>query len=49
MSQKMTTTTAKNKICVWYDRDAEDAAKFYAKTFPDSAVHRALIEVARRG
>jgi predicted 3-demethylubiquinone-9 3-methyltransferase (glyoxalase superfamily) len=29
---------AKNTICVWYDRDAEAAARFYAKTFPDSAV-----------
>ncbi|MEO6878441.1 MAG: VOC family protein [Gemmatimonadaceae bacterium] len=35
---------AKNTICLWYDRDAEDAARFYAQTFPDSsvdAVHRA--------
>src|SRR6188472_4091592 len=34
---------AKNMICLWYDGDAEDAARFYAKTFPDSsvgAVHR---------
>lgn len=29
---------AKNTICVWYDKDAEAAAHFYAKTFPDSAV-----------
>ena len=28
----------KNTICVWYDKDAEAAARFYAKTFPDSAV-----------
>src|SRR4051812_50052911 len=38
------TSPAKNTICLWYDRDAEEAAKFYAKTFPDSsvqAVHRA--------
>ena len=28
----------KNTICVWYDRDAHDAARFYAATFPDSAV-----------
>jgi 2-polyprenyl-6-hydroxyphenyl methylase/3-demethylubiquinone-9 3-methyltransferase len=28
----------KNTICLWYDRTAEDAARFYAKTFPDSAV-----------
>jgi predicted 3-demethylubiquinone-9 3-methyltransferase (glyoxalase superfamily) len=29
---------AKNTICLWYDKDAEAAARFYAKTFPDSAV-----------
>ncbi len=29
---------AKNTICLWYDNDAEAAARFYAKTFPDSAV-----------
>lgn len=28
----------KNTICLWYDRDAEAAAKFYAETFPDSEV-----------
>ncbi len=28
----------KNTICLWYDKDAEDAARFYADTFPDSAV-----------
>lgn len=35
---------AKNTICLWYDGDAEEAARFYATTFPDSAVgtvHRA--------
>lgn len=35
---------AKNTICVWYDKDAESAAQFYAATFPDSkitAVYRA--------
>lgn len=35
---------AKNTICVWYEKDAETAARFYAETFPDSAVqavHRA--------
>jgi predicted 3-demethylubiquinone-9 3-methyltransferase (glyoxalase superfamily) len=30
--------TSKNTICLWYDRDALDAANFYAKTFPDSSV-----------
>ena len=37
-------TIPKNTICLWYDKDAEAAAQFYAKTFPDSsvdAVHRA--------
>ena len=29
---------AKNTICLWYDGTALDAAKFYAETFPDSAV-----------
>lgn len=38
------TTHAKNTICLWYNGDAEAAARFYAATFPDSyvkAVHRA--------
>jgi predicted 3-demethylubiquinone-9 3-methyltransferase (glyoxalase superfamily) len=29
----------KNRICLWYDGTAQDAATFYANTFPDSAVH----------
>ena len=36
--------TPKNTICLWYDKDAEAAARFYAATFPDSrvtAVHKA--------
>ena len=35
---------AKNVICLWYAGTAEEAARFYAQTFPDSvvtAVHRA--------
>ncbi len=28
----------KNTICLWYDNDAEAAARFYAATFPDSSV-----------
>lgn len=35
---------AKARICLWYDSEAEQAARFYAATFPDShvtAVHRA--------
>ena len=34
----------KNTICLWYDKDALDAATFYAATFPDTRVtagHRA--------
>ena len=30
--------TAKSTICLWFDRDAEAAASFYAATFPDSRV-----------
>jgi predicted 3-demethylubiquinone-9 3-methyltransferase (glyoxalase superfamily) len=30
--------THKNTICLWFDRDAEAAARFYAATFPDSEV-----------
>lgn len=29
---------SKNRICIWYDHDAEEAAAFYARTFPDSSV-----------
>ena len=28
----------KNTICLWYNHDAEEAARFYAKTFPNSSV-----------
>ena len=34
--------TAKNTICLWYDGDAEDAARFYAETFPNSSVGTVL-------
>jgi predicted 3-demethylubiquinone-9 3-methyltransferase (glyoxalase superfamily) len=36
--------TPKNTICLWYEKDAVEAARFYAATFPDSkviAVHNA--------
>ena len=36
--------TSKNTICLWFDKDAEQAARFYAEIFPDSkvtAVHKA--------
>src|SRR6476661_8533655 len=35
---------AKNTICLWFDEEAHDAARFYAATFPNSevtAVHKA--------
>ena len=38
---------AKNTICIWYDKDAEEAARFYAATFPDSkvvAIHRSPMD-----
>lgn len=28
----------KNTICLWFDKGALEAARFYAATFPDSAV-----------
>lgn len=30
---------AKNTVCLWFDGDAEEAARFYAETFPDSSLH----------
>jgi predicted 3-demethylubiquinone-9 3-methyltransferase (glyoxalase superfamily) len=33
---------AKNTICLWFNRDAEEAARFYAATFPDSTVGRIM-------
>jgi len=35
---------AKNTLCLWFDKDALDAARFYADTFPNSevgAIHKA--------
>ncbi len=40
----MAIPVAKNTVCLWFDGDAEQAARFYSETFPDSsvdAVHRA--------
>ena len=31
-------SSPKSLVCLWYDHDAEEAARFYAATFPDSAV-----------
>lgn len=35
-------TPAKNRICIWYNGGAEEAARFYAATFPDSFVGAVL-------
>ena len=32
----------KNTICLWYNHDAEEAARFYADTFPDSSLDAVL-------
>jgi predicted 3-demethylubiquinone-9 3-methyltransferase (glyoxalase superfamily) len=40
----MNNSIPKNTICLWFHKDALDAARFYAATFPDShvgAVHKA--------
>ena len=40
----MSNTKAKNTICLWFNKDAQDAARFYAATFPNSevtAIHKA--------
>ena len=34
----MAKTIPKNTICIWYDSEAEAAARFYATVFPDSAI-----------
>jgi len=36
--QEHTSMTPKNTICLWFDKDAHDAARFYAATFPNSEV-----------
>ena len=40
----MSNMRAKNTICLWFNKDAQDAARFYAATFPNSevtAIHKA--------
>jgi len=42
----------KNTICLWYDHDAEEAARFYARTFPTArlvrcAGHLPIFQAAR--
>jgi 2-polyprenyl-6-hydroxyphenyl methylase/3-demethylubiquinone-9 3-methyltransferase len=38
MSAREETHMARNVICLWYNGTAEEAARFYAETFPNSAV-----------
>jgi 2-polyprenyl-6-hydroxyphenyl methylase/3-demethylubiquinone-9 3-methyltransferase len=38
LSEQEDTVASKNTICLWYDGTAAEAAQFYARTFPDSAV-----------
>lgn len=33
-------TLAKTTVCLWYDKDAEEAANFYAEVFPDGRMVR---------
>ena len=33
---------AKGTVCLWFDKDAEGAARFYAETFPGSSVGAVL-------
>ena len=30
--------TPKNTVCLWFNKDAHEAARFYAATFPNSQV-----------
>ena len=36
--KRKTDMKPKNTICLWFDKDAHEAAQFYAATFPDSKV-----------
>ncbi len=38
---------SKNTICLWYDKDAEAAARFYAETFPDSLPLDSMLRTVR--
>lgn len=32
-------TNLKNQVCLWYNKDVEEAAQFYTRTFPDTVVN----------
>jgi predicted 3-demethylubiquinone-9 3-methyltransferase (glyoxalase superfamily) len=38
----MTARTPETRICLWYNHNAEEAAQFYAKTFPGSAMGKVM-------
>jgi predicted 3-demethylubiquinone-9 3-methyltransferase (glyoxalase superfamily) len=38
MKETLCPQNRKNTICLWFDKDAQDAARFYGATFPDSKV-----------
>jgi predicted 3-demethylubiquinone-9 3-methyltransferase (glyoxalase superfamily) len=38
---------AKNTICLWYDKDAEAAARFYAETFPNRPSVSARLSISK--
>jgi predicted 3-demethylubiquinone-9 3-methyltransferase (glyoxalase superfamily) len=42
-------TPPKATVCLWYDHDAEAAARFYAATFPDSHVRGGVPRVQGEG
>lgn len=38
MTDSPGTASASARVCLWYDKDAEAAARFYAATFPNSSM-----------
>ena len=32
----------KSTVCIWFDKDAEEAARFYAHIFPDTRIGRIM-------
>ena len=42
----MTASSNIGQICLWYDKDAEAAARFYAATFPNSSVGKVHLSPA---
>ena len=40
--------TPTNIVCLWFDRDALDAANFYAATIPDSSVGAGKVALSGR-